>query len=59
MKGEYQGRYCTIFYCDKVRECRCCADCPKPCSHACQNDPSRCGLEDTALAKGERRKKPC
>ena len=29
------GRFCTIFYCDKVQASRCCADCVSPqCSCA-------------------------
>ena len=56
MKKEYTGRYCEIFYCDKVRASRCCADCEKPCKKACQNHPSRCGVEDKAP---KRRKKRC
>ncbi len=56
MGEPYKGRYCSTFYCDKRRDRYCCRDCPKPCSHACQNDPSRCGLEDKAP---KRRKQRC
>lgn len=52
MAKAYRGRYCTRFYCDKVRERRCCADCwrrvRRKCRNACQNDPSRCGLQNKA-----------
>ncbi len=58
MSDAYNGRYCSLFYCDKMRGQRCCADCPRKarlkCRNACQNDPSRCGL--VSKAKGE---KPC
>ena len=35
------GRFCTIFYCDKVQASRCCADCDRQCANACQNHPSQ------------------
>lgn len=42
------ARRCAIFYCDKARERRCCADCQDRCRNACKNHPSRCGQEDKA-----------
>ena len=51
----YTGRFCTIFYCDKVQASHCCADCEKRCANACQNHPSRCGLEDKAKRRRERK----
>ena len=60
MAGVYKGRYCARFYCDKVRERRCCADCwrrkARKCRRACQNDPSRCGLQGKPP---ERRRRSC
>lgn len=50
------GRFCTIFYCDKVQASRCCADCDRRCANACQNHPSRCGLEDKARRRRRERK---
>lgn len=48
-KREYAGRYCSIFYCDRHRERRCCADCwhkkHRKCKNPCLNDPTRCGLQ--------------
>lgn len=40
---------CRIFHCDMRGDRFCCADCPKRfrCSNPCENDPSRCRLEDT------------
>ncbi len=49
------GRFCTIFYCDKVQASRCCADCDRQCANACQNHPSRCGLEDKARRRRGRK----
>lgn len=50
MANIYKGRYCTNFYCSKVKERRCCVDCWRrkklKCRNACKNDPARCGLED-------------
>ena len=51
----YTGRFCTIFYCDKVQASRCCADCDRQCANACQNHPSR-GLEDKARRRRRERK---
>ena len=34
-KRAYTGRFCTIFYCDKVQASRCCADCDRQCANAC------------------------
>lgn len=39
----YTGRFCTIFYCDRQ------------CANACQNHPSRCGLEDKARRRRGRK----
>lgn len=49
MKGRaYAGRKCSRFYCYRVRERRCCADCvmakKKSCKKPCQNHPDKCGL---------------
>ena len=49
------GRFCTIFYCDKVQASRCCADCDRQCANACRNHPSRCGLEDKARRRRGRK----
>ena len=42
-------RMCQRFYCDKMRDRFCCRDCRHyvMCNNPCENDPSRCGLEDT------------
>lgn len=42
-------RMCKVFHCDMRGDRFCCADCPKRfrCSNPCENDPSRCRLEDT------------
>lgn len=49
-RRSYKGRWCSRFYCDEVGERRCCADCwrkkQNKCQDACQNHPSRCGLEN-------------
>lgn len=39
---------CRVFHCDMRGDRFCCTDCPKRfrCSNPCENDPSRCGLED-------------
>lgn len=42
--GNYEGRYCTVFYCHKMRGHVCCADCPIGCDNPCLNHPSRCNL---------------
>lgn len=41
-------RMCQRFYCDYRGDRYCCADCwfRTYCTNPCQNDPSRCGLED-------------
>lgn len=53
---EKRKRLCTIFNCDRRRGNYCCADCwrrtRRKCRNVCQNDPSRCGLED-------RKERPC
>lgn len=48
-----QTRQCMQFYCFRVQQQRCCADCPhrSDCPDPCLNDPSRCGLE---LKKGKK-----
>ena len=51
----YTERFCTIFYCDKVQASRCCADCDRRCANACQNHPLRCGPEDKARRRRERK----
>ena len=49
----YQGRYCKHFFCERIQQNRCCADCwigrTGNCIEEqgpCLNEPSRCGLED-------------
>lgn len=39
-------RMCSRFFCDAVKERRCCADCSRAyrCARRCLNDPKRCGL---------------
>ena len=41
-------RMCQRFYCDYRGDRYCCQDCwhRAYCTNPCQNDPSRCGLED-------------
>lgn len=41
-------RMCQRFYCDYRGDRYCCADCwhRACCTNPCQNDPSRCKLED-------------
>lgn len=41
-------RMCQRFYCDYRGDRYCCADCWNRayCTNPCQNDPSRCRLED-------------
>ena len=41
-------RMCSRFYCDHRGDRYCCRDCPRyiMCNNPCENDPSRCGLED-------------
>ena len=41
-------RMCSRFYCDCRGDRYCCRDCPRyiMCNNPCENDPSRCGLED-------------
>ena len=51
--------YCKNFYCDYLRDRYCCVGCRYfvICKNPCWNDPSRCGLEDTArkaLQDGEK-----
>ncbi len=52
MGREYRGRYCTVFYCEKVVDHRCCADCRLrkngKCRNPCRNHPARCKLEDVS-----------
>lgn len=40
------SRFCTQFYCDKLGDRFCCADCfdRKTCPHPCLNHPTRCNL---------------
>ena len=44
-----EKRMCSRFYCDYRGDRYCCRDCWNNayCTNPCQNDPSRCGLEDT------------
>lgn len=50
-------RICSIFFCDKMGERVCCADCPQHpknnghCENYCLNSPDRCG----ALEAGRRK----
>ena len=39
----------------QVQASRCCADCDRQCANACQNHPSRCGLEDKARRRRGRK----
>ena len=43
-----EPRMCQRFYCDERGDRFCCADCRRYviCTHPCENDPRRCGLED-------------
>ncbi len=55
MSRRYRGRWCNVFHCDRRGDRYCCIDCPKTykskCCNPCQNDPSRCRLEDTNRKK--------
>lgn len=55
MSRRYRGRWCNVFHCDRRGDRYCCIDCPKTykskCRNPCQNDPSRCRLEDTDRKK--------
>lgn len=44
-----EPRFCKQFYCDMRGDRYCCRDCwyRANCRNPCQNDPSRCRLEDT------------
>lgn len=50
MPHRYKGRWCRTFHCDARGDRYCCADCPAKtkanCRNPCQNDPSRCRMED-------------
>lgn len=50
MSRRYKGRWCRTFHCDARGDRYCCADCPAKtkanCRNPCQNDPSRCRMED-------------
>ncbi len=58
---KYSGRYCKSFYCDRVNQRRCCADCWRKragkCDNFCLNDPSRCKLEDREAFKAEQERR--
>ena len=46
---------CKLFYCDKVKDSRCCAFCKfgTKCSNPCINNPEKCGQILTMEAPNE------
>ena len=56
-----KNKYCSIFYCDRMRERVCCASCENRsrCRRPCLNDPDRCGLEEKKETKHVNQNRKC